>query len=333
MEFVCRDIRARLSNVRHLVLTVSLLGTTSLAVQHYSMAYKHILGSYQLASLTTRFTEPFDATAMLETQVSTLVELDTLLLIVADPATGFRVASFPRLKRLKLHSTRRPEVSSGVGCVLDFGKAFPLLESLDMYTEELCHFGGEDLGSILHITSTCTRLQSLKLSTSQELTAIPSTLPIVFNHLESLELWSHVLKEEHMRLLAAVHWPSLTLIHYWSERIYPRIVPQFLNHTPKLEWLTICIRSYVEFFPDVAKMFGQTPWPNLQGVCIDNWSRHTSSRGFDQVKVMKKACPNALIHLKFTTDDEDDGVAMHGVNLPRPRGFRCDKCAENRLYT
>jgi hypothetical protein len=230
------------------------------------------------------------------TRKSTLVELVLPFPVITNPKCGFRVACFLHLKRLTLHAIDEPDSVTRDGLLLDFGTTFPALQCLSMNTSNLHEYGGEELGNALQISSTACGLKRLTLATSPHLKVLASTVPIKFSHVDSLALHSHMLKEEHLQLLASIQWPSLTSISYKSDNIYPRSVPRLLDHAPKLRWLTVSIGPAKEFVSDLPKMVSRAVWPNLRSVCIEHECKKWMFP--KQVPIMQRACPNATIHLK-----------------------------------
>jgi hypothetical protein len=331
LERVCQDIHVRLPNVMQLALHSEwIIGDDWPSEELDAMVYKHMIGDRRLTSLDLWHAEPLDGAIILDAQAPTLVELDISFPVLVNLTSGFRVASFPRLKRLLLHSTATPTVVPDLvvgGHMLDFGKSFPSLEYLYMATVFLGQFGGEELGRILYMTSTCPHLKHLRLDMSPSLTARSSIPSIAFNSLETLVLSGPLFKEEHLLLLAAVQWPSLMSIRYGSDGIYPDVISCLLVQAPRLKWLTARIHSNQEFFPGLLEMFGEREWPNLLGVCVYNQNAHMKGSFPDYVQVMKKACPNATIHLKFKRGIESR--LFYGVHLPPQCGWGCYKCATN----
>jgi hypothetical protein len=184
---------------------------------------------------------------------------------------------------------------------------------------------GEELGTIIQIASTSPRLKYLKLNISRYHKALVSMPSITFQHLQSLELVSDLFEEEHLRLLASVLWPSLMSLRYSSQQIYPSVVPCLLENTPKLKWFSVRVRTYPEFLRNMAKMFDQTEWPKLKGVCIVKWNGRTGSPP-DHVPAVQKTCPNAAIHVTFSNSKKIDSNLFYGANLSPTCGWKCYKC-------
>jgi hypothetical protein len=219
-----------------------------------------------------------------------------------------------------------PEVHTADEWVLDFGTTFPSLEYLSMQTIFLYAHGGEELVSILHMTSKITHLKHLDLTTSKFLKIRPSTLSITFHHLETLELFGHPFRKEHLQLLASLQWPSLTSLWYSSHSIYPNVVPCLLANTPKLKRLTVSIDPNQEFASDLANMFGRTEWPNLQNICLRDSVKDKETRLPEHVPEMQKACPNATIHFRRWNRGKYESRYFYGTHLSPQCNRACYKC-------
>jgi hypothetical protein len=229
-----QDIRMHLPNIKHLAISATLRedndngndsedSETWQVDQHYASIYKHIMENYQLTTLKLLDDELWDETVRLDAQALTLVELEVPFLVPVNTKIGFHL-SFPHVKQLMLHSInvyRMFGMRTGAGRahVLDFGKAFPLLEHLDMSNSDVFSISSEELGTIIQIASTSPRLKYLKLNISRYHKALVSMPSITFQHLQSLELVSDLFEEEHLRLLASVLWPSLMSLRYSSQQI------------------------------------------------------------------------------------------------------------------
>jgi hypothetical protein len=327
---VCREICVRLTNVKHLKLSCNVMREDDDYYDDYCHSkkvdpaiFERIMVNFRLISLTFEYDHPFNGIAMLAAQTATLVELDLPSPVLVHRTSGFRMVCFPRVKKLTLRpagETLRDE------CVLDFGKVFPSLESLRMRTENLFGYDGEELGKILCMAGTSPRLKHLTLETSSNILVFPGALSITFQHLETLALHTN-LYEEHLRLVASMHWPSLISLRYKSKSIYPTVMPHLLERTPRLKWLTASIGPDKEFLSGLVEMFGQNEWPNLEGVCILRFTFDNRDTLPKQVPTMQTACPNATFHLAHTISNSPyNPTYFHGVNVSPDRNRLCIKC-------
>jgi hypothetical protein len=335
-----RDVCARLPNIKHLKLSWDwVIGVSDdwSSVELYQAILERMIGSYQLTNLALLAANLSDGATILNGQVSTLTELHIPLCLVANPTSGFLVACFPRVKRLKLRSLDVSEdaqdAPTGDGQVLQFGATFPTLDYLYMDTADLSEYGGEELGNALQIANTNPCLKHLTLVTSPRFKVLPGALSITFDHLETLMLLSDGFGEEHLQLVASMQWPALKSLSYWCDGVYPSVVPHLLAQAPKLKWFVAAITSDPDFFPGLAEMFGQTEWPNLQGVCIANanWDKEDTPPG--QVPTVQKACPNATIHVTLKKGDELDSRLFYGVDLSPQCNRECYKCIRKSIRT
>jgi hypothetical protein len=176
------------------------------------------------------------------------------------------------------------------------------------------------------MASTSPRLKHLVLVTLTNIKALPITSSIVFSHLETLVVAGSDLKEEHMHLLVSVKWPSFMSIYYQSNGLYPNAVLRLLEHAPRLKWFSAYISSNTEAF-DVGGMFGDSVWPNLQGLCIRNQNKNKVRPISDQIPALQKACPNAIIHLTFKNGRKRKSRHVYGVDLPPQCDWKCHKCS------
>jgi hypothetical protein len=336
---VCRDISTHLPNVKHLTLLASLLDDDSdgsyefdgpTAEQNQEI-YACMISGFKVMSLELWDDYPFDGTAVLRTQASTLAVLDLPFPILVTPTTGFCAAVFPHLKRLKLHSlSTHAQDSMGHGKVWHFGTAFPALEYLDMNTDDLYQFAKGGFSNVLYMASSCPRLKYLVLTMPRRLQTHSSTLSITFTHLETLVLHGGLF-ESHLQLLASIQWPSMTSIQYGSDQVFPNAMLHLLNHAPKLKWFSLHVRSNYALISESERAFDQTEWPNLQGVCIWNENATKYDMFPHHIPAMQKACPNATIHLKFKRGNEYDSRLFYGVYLPPQCGWGCHKCVITSL--
>jgi hypothetical protein len=102
LKKVCRNIHARLLNIKHLTLSTEWIfddDEDAPSEGLYQIACKHIVGNYKLTNLLLWYGDWFDATTVLNAQASTLVELEVPFLIVAQPTSGLHLTTFPRLKK------------------------------------------------------------------------------------------------------------------------------------------------------------------------------------------------------------------------------------------
>jgi hypothetical protein len=143
--------------------------------------------------------------------------------------------------------------------------------------------------------------------------------------METLFLFSMTgLKVEHLRLLASVQWPSLTSLQYWSNGAHSPIVSRLVKHAPKLKKFLVHICSGRGNFASLAKIFGQSEWPNLQEVCFENVQMGGASS--KQVPAMQKACPNAVIDLFVWNGEDYDSKHFYGLNVSPKCGEACSEC-------
>jgi hypothetical protein len=214
----------------------------------------------------------------------------------------------------------------GDGRVLDLGATFPSLQFLYMDTVALREYGDEELGNILQIANTSPHLKYLELDTSTDLKALVSILPITFHHLETLVLHSRLFEEAHLQLLAAVKWPSLTTLLYWSDEVYSTIVPTLLKNAPRLRRFTARMYSSQGFFSSLVEAFGEKEWSNLQCVCIVNWNGRHASVVPDYMSALQKACPNASIHVTLKKGIRYEATLAYGAHLPPQCNWTCYRC-------
>jgi hypothetical protein len=207
LNTLCKVIAARLPNIKYLKLTCKRLfggDDDDWSEDIYQPIFERMAKSFQPAILDLHHEYPFDPTAMLNGQASTLVELDMELAILY-PFCDFGVLLLPCLKKLTLcevtHMDDLPDSHIANGQALNFGKAFPLLEYLFMETRDLGKYGGEEFSNILHMASTCPQLNYLELDMSPALTVLPDTPSLVFSNLKTLVLYSGTFMDEHMCLL------------------------------------------------------------------------------------------------------------------------------------
>jgi hypothetical protein len=132
--------------------------------------------------------------------------------------------------------------------------------------------------------------------------------------------------ESDMHLLASIQWPLLMSIWYWSDEVYPNVMPSLLANAPRLKWLMVSIWSNQVSSIDVANMFGLSVWSNLQGVCIRNQNAPKETMLPDQAPAMQQACPNATIHILLSKRDGADSRLYYGHHLSPQCDWACYKC-------
>jgi hypothetical protein len=144
--------------------------------------------------------------------------------------------------------------------------------------------------------------------------------------LETLALHPQLFNEAHLSMLASMQWPLLTSLFYQSDGVYPHVALRLLKNAPRLKWLKVRVAPNRKPFDDLAAMFGQSEWPNLQGVCIVNRNGHKVSTILDQLTAVQRACPNASIHITLMLGFSFDSILVDGIHLPPQCSKECFKC-------